>query len=193
MSTRFVLEPAWSWPVVALIAIGLVALVLLTYPPRVKHLPVTTRRMLIGLRLAAAVLLIFAMLRPEIQYLETDTRDAVLYVLRDKSRSMTTPDGPGGKSRRETLVSTLMTSRDQLEELGESLDIQYFDFDSQLRPGELLEPTVKPDGEWTALGFSLDELLKETQTGKQIIGIVLEVGDVVAIKIINSVITTLLS
>lgn len=173
MSTRFVVEPAWSWPVVALIAIGLVALVLVTYPPRVKHLPVTTRRMLIGLRLAAAVLLIFAMLRPEIQYLETDTRDAVLYVLRDKSRSMTTPDGPGGKSRRETLVNTLTTSRDQLEKLGESLDIQYFDFDSQLRPGELLEPTVKPDGEWTALGFSLDELLKETQTGKQIIGIVL--------------------
>ncbi len=173
MSTRFVVEPAWSWPVVALIAIGLVALVLLTYPPRVKHLPIGTRRTLIGLRLAAAVLLIFAMLRPEIQYSETDTRDAVLYVLRDKSRSMTTPDGPGGKTRRETLVSTLTSSQDQLEELAESLEIQYFDFDSQLRPGALNEPTIEPDGEWTAIGFSLDELLKETQTGKQVIGIVL--------------------
>jgi hypothetical protein len=173
VSTRFVVEPAWSWPVVALIAIGLVALVLLTYPPRVKHLPIGTRRTLIGLRLAAAVLLIFAMLRPEIQYSETDTRDAVLYVLRDKSRSMTTPDGPGGKTRRETLVSTLTSSQDQLEELAESLEIQYFDFDSQLRPGALNEPTIEPDGEWTAIGFSLDELLKETQTGKQVIGIVL--------------------
>ncbi len=173
MSTRFVVEPAWSWPVVALIEIGLVALVLLTYPPRVKHLPIGTRRTLIGLRLAAAVLLIFAMLRPEIQYSETDTRDAVLYVLRDKSRSMTTPDGPGGKTRRETLVSTLTSSQDQLEELAESLEIQYFDFDSQLRPGALNEPTIEPDGEWTAIGFSLDELLKETQTGKQVIGIVL--------------------
>ena len=74
MTTRFVVEPAWSWPVVALIAIGLVTLVLLTYPPRVKHLPIRTRRLLIGLRLAAAVLLIFAMLRPEIQYSETDTQ-----------------------------------------------------------------------------------------------------------------------
>ena len=173
VSTRFVVEPAWSWPVVVLLAIGLVALVLLTYPPRVKHLPIATRRTLIGLRLAAAVLLIFAMLRPEIQYSETDTRDAVLYVLRDKSRSITTPDGPGGKSRRETLVNTLAGSKSQLEELGESLEIQYFDFDSQLRPGELDEPSVEPDGEWTAIGFSLDELLKETQTGKQVIGIVL--------------------
>ncbi len=112
-----------------LIAIGLVALVLLTYPPRVKHLPARTRRTLIGLRLAAAVLLIFAILRPEIQYSETDTRDAVLYVLRDKSRSMTTPDGPGGKSRRETLINTLAGSKSQLKELGESLEVQYFDFD----------------------------------------------------------------
>ena len=172
-TTHFVVEPAWSWPVVVLIAIGLLALVLLTYPPRVKHLPIGTRRTLIGLRLAAAVLLVIAMLRPEIQYSETDTRDAVLYVLRDKSRSMTTPDGPGGKSRRETLVSTLASNEDQLEELGESLEIQYFDFDTQLRPAELNGPPVQPDGEWTAIGFSLDELLKETQTGKQVIGIVL--------------------
>lgn len=173
MSTRFVLEPAWSWPVVVLIAIGLVMLVLLTYPPRVRHLPLGTRRTLIGLRLVAAVLLIFAMLRPEIQYSETDTRDAVLYVLGDKSRSMTTPDGPGGKTRRETLVSTLETSRDQLEKLGEDLEVRYFDFDSQLRAGELGSLKAKPDGEWTAIGFSLDELLKETQSGKQVIGIVL--------------------
>ena len=74
MSTRFVVEPAWSWPVVVLIAIGLVTLVLLTYPSRVRHLPIGIRRTLIGLRLVAALLLIFAMLRPEIQYLETDTR-----------------------------------------------------------------------------------------------------------------------
>ena len=173
MSTRFVVEPAWSWPVVVLIAIGLVMLVLLTYPPRVRHLPLRTRRTLVGLRLLAAVLLIFAMLRPEIQYSETDIRDAVLYVLGDKSRSMQTPDGPGGKTRRETLVSTLTSNKNQLEDLGESLEIRYFDFDSQLRPAELQGPAIPPDGEWTAIGFSLDELLKETQSGKQVIGIVL--------------------
>jgi uncharacterized membrane protein len=173
VSTRFVVEPAWSWPVVVLIAIGLVTLVLLTYPSRVRHLPIGIRRTLIGLRLVAALLLIFAMLRPEIQYLETDTKDAVLYVLGDKSRSMTTPDGSGGKTRREVLVSTLLSNKDQLEKLSKSLEIQYFDFDSQLRPAELNGPANPPDGDWTAIGFSLDELLKETQNGKQVIGIVL--------------------
>ena len=173
MSTRFVVEPAWSWPVVVLIAIGLVTLVLLTYPPRVRHLPLGIRRILIGLRLLAALLLIFAMLRPEIQYSETDTKDAVLYIVGDKSRSMTTPDGPGGKTRRDTLVNTLVSNSDQLEKLGKLLEVRYFDFDSQLRPAELNGPPVEADGEWTAIGFSLDELLKETQNGKQVTGIVL--------------------
>lgn len=173
MSTHFVVEPAWNWPVVVLIAIGLVVLVLWTYPPRVQHLPIRIRRILIGLRLLAALLLIFAMLRPEIQYSETDTKDALLYILGDKSRSMTTPDGPGGKSRRETLVSTLSANAEPLKELGKSLEIRYFDFDAQLRPAELNGPPVPPDGDWTAIGFSLDELLKESQNGKQIIGIIL--------------------
>lgn len=173
MSTRFVVEPAWSWPVVALIAVGLVTLVLLTYPPRVRHLPPGTRRLLIGLRLLAAALLIFAMLRPEIQYIEIDTKDAVLYILGDKSRSMTTPDGPGGKTRRETLVSTLTGNRDQLDELGKSLEIRYFDFDAELRPAELNGTAAPADGEWTAIGFALDALLRETQNGKQVVGIVL--------------------
>lgn len=173
MSSRFVVEPAWNWPVVALIAIGLITLVLLTYPPRVRHLSVATRRTLIALRLIAALLLIFAMLRPEIQYSETDTKDAVLYVLGDRSRSMSTPDGPGGKSRRETLSSTLSNSEKQLESLNDLIEIQYFDFDSQLRPAELNGEPTPPDGDWTAIGFSLDELLKETQSGKQVVGIIL--------------------
>jgi len=173
VSTRFVVEPAWSWPAVALIAIGLVTLVLLTYPPRVRHLPLGTRRLLIGLRLLAAALLIFAMLRPEIQYIETDIKDAVLYILGDKSRSMQTPDGPGGKTRRESLVGTLTSNGDQLEELGRSLEIRYFDFDAELRPAELNGPAAPADGEWTAIGFALDALLRETQNGKQVVGIVL--------------------
>jgi hypothetical protein len=173
VSTRFVVEPAWSWPAVALIAIGLVTLVLLTYPPRVRHLPLGTRRLLIGLRLLAAALLIFAMLRPEIQYIETDIKDAVLYILGDKSRSMQTPDGPGGKTRRESLVGTLTSNGDQLEELGRSLEIRYFDFDAELRPAELSGPAAPADGEWTAIGFALDALLRETQNGKQVVGIVL--------------------
>lgn len=173
MSTRLVVEPAWSWPLVALIAIALLALVLLTYPPRVRHLSQNTRRTLIGLRLTAALLLIFAMLRPEIQYSETDTKDAVLYVLGDRSRSMSTPDGPAGKSRRDTLNSTLTSSRKQLESLNELIEIQYFDFDAQLRPADLTGTHTATDGDWTAIGYSLDELLKETQSGKQVVGIIL--------------------
>ncbi|MDA0281835.1 MAG: glutamine amidotransferase [Planctomycetota bacterium] len=173
MSTRFVVEPVWSWPVVVLIAVGLVTLVLLTYPPRVRHLTAGTRKSLIGLRLVAAVLLVVAMLRPEIQYSETDTKDAVLYILGDQSRSMTTPDGPGGKTRRDTLVSTLKFNAERLEELSKSLEVRFYDFDSELQSRDPGAISDKAEGEWTAIGFSLDALLKETQNGKQVIGIVL--------------------
>ncbi len=53
----FHLDPIWSYPLVLSAIAGMIALVLLTYPARVRHLPAPWQRGLLGLRLATALVL----------------------------------------------------------------------------------------------------------------------------------------
>lgn len=170
MDTRILFEPVWSWPMVALAAIALIVMVLVTYPPRVRHLSGGWRKTLIGMRLASAALLIFAMLRPSLQFRETDSQAAVLIVLTDSSRSMTTPDGPGGLTRREALLQTLQESEEPLKDLGEEVELRYLDFDEALKPIDT--PGKEADGRFTALGKVLDDLRRE-DPGERVVGVVL--------------------
>jgi hypothetical protein len=166
-------EPVWSWPAVILTAIVLCAVVLLTYPKRVAHLPKLQRRLLLGLRLLAAGLIVLALLRPGLRYQDTDRRDAVLLVMSDASRSMQTPDGPAGITRREQLLATLKESEQQFADLAEDLQIRRFDFDDKLTIAE--NPTAETGGRQTAMGFALNELHRETKSGNVIS--VLLIGD----------------
>ena len=136
MDSKFAIEPVWSWLTVALIAVGLMGLVALTYPSRVKHLATGTRRFLIAMRLLAAGLLVVAMLRPEVQYTEHDLKSAVMFVVGDSSRSMTTKDGPQQTTRRETLVKMLDENAERFQKIETLIEIRKFDFDSELRPME---------------------------------------------------------
>ncbi len=170
-SVRLTLSPVWSWPWVAAAVVVMLTVVLWTYPPRVKHLPPWTRRLLMGIRLTAMLVLIFAMLRPALQFEEKDERGAVLIVLMDSSRSMTTPDyGPDRISRREGLVRTLVDNEEILTELGETLEIHYLDFDTAITPTDA--PGVEAEGRFTGIGKVIDELRQEEMT-KQLVGIVL--------------------
>ncbi|MBI1313932.1 hypothetical protein GC176_21775 [bacterium] len=174
METRFVLEPVWSWPLVTLAAIALPLLVLLTYPQRVRHLPPRTRRFLISLRLLAAGLLVVAMLRPELRFTEKKASQTSLAVLLDSSRSMTTPDGPGGITRREAALERLTASSQLLEKLGSLTSIRYFDFDSELRalnerPAADDKAASAAAGEQSAIGYSLEALERDLQ-GERLIG-----------------------
>ncbi|MFK7817492.1 MAG: hypothetical protein AB8G99_02135, partial [Planctomycetaceae bacterium] len=166
-------EPVWSWAAVILTAILLFAVVLLTYPKRVAHLPKVQRRLLIGLRLFAAGMIVMALLRPGLRYQDTDRRDAVLLVMSDASRSMQTPDGPAGTTRREQLVATLKESEQQFSDLAEDLQIRRFDFNDELTPIE--SPAKETGGRLTAMGFALNELHQETKSGN-VIGVLL-IGD----------------
>ena len=145
-------------------------MVLATYPRRVRHLPVFYRRLLLGLRLAAVVVLALAMLRPAIQLSETDKKSAVLIVLTDASRSMNTKDGPGAVTRRQALLKTLAECDGQLAALGDEIEVRYFDFAEQLSAVE--KPSEDADGKQTAIGAAMESLLKETQA-KRIIAVYL--------------------
>ncbi len=165
-----IFEPIWSWPVAVLAIIGLLGLVLLTYPQRVRHLPTGWRRALISLRLAAAVVLALSMIRPAIQWSETDKKSLALFVLFDDSRSMNTADGPGNSTRRQAGIKTLAKCKSQLEKLGEELEVRYFDFDKELR--EVKTPQATAEGEQTAIGAVMEELLHQTQS-QRLAGIIL--------------------
>ncbi|HUQ69651.1 MAG TPA: hypothetical protein VM165_09015, partial [Planctomycetaceae bacterium] len=79
-------EPVWAWPVVTLVTVGLGALVYVTYRRQADVLPQGSRRLLLGLKLAAVVALLFAMLRPALQFSKTDENSAQLLIAVDVSR-----------------------------------------------------------------------------------------------------------
>ena len=167
------LEPVWPlWVVIPTIA-GLLALVLLTYPQRLRHLKPWDRRLLLGLRLAGVALLALAMLRPYVLLPKTEGETRFLYIIADRSRSMKIPDGAGrsgGNTRRQELVKTIEDAQDAFEKLGKNVEIRYFDFSARLTPTEKLEE--KADGSETDIAGALQELLRQTD-GKRVLGVIL--------------------
>ncbi len=161
MDVHLVFTPVWSWPLVVLAASGLYGLVLWTYPPRIRAFSAGKRRLLLGLRLLGATVLLFAMLRPALEFSEIDERGAQLVFLTDQSRSMNTPDGPAGTTRRQQLLKTLEEIAPSLKSLGEKVDIRFIEFAETSTAVEKLDPAS--DGRFTAIGLALDELRKEDQ------------------------------
>lgn len=168
---RLVVEPVWGWPVVVVTSVLLLGLMLWSYPPRVRHLPLGWQRMLIALRFLAALVLVFAMLRPAIEYSETDEESAQITVLADGSRSMTTRDVPGGLTRRESLSRLLDENQELLKKLGERMEVRFLDFATDLAPvtGAVGD---KADGQFTAIGKILD-LLREEDSGRRLVSVFL--------------------
>lgn len=167
---RLIVEPVWNWPWVMLAAAAMLTFVLATYPQRVRHLSPAWRWTLLGLRTLAALTLVFCMLRPSIQISETDRRQSEIAVLMDCSRSMNTPDSPGGLTRREALVKLLQDNQQVWSELSKEVDLKLFDFADELRP--IQSPENKADGKLTAIGKALNEL-KEQSRGDRLASVIL--------------------
>ncbi len=165
-----IFQPIWSWPTVVIVILAMLLLVGLTYPQRVRHLPVGSRRFLIGCRLLAAALLGWAILRPAVQYTQSNENTAVLYVLADASRSMQTADGPGNSTRRSQVVENLIAAQPQFADFGETIEVRLFDFSDGLTPME--KPQDAAEGEQTAIGSVLETLLEEAQS-ERVVGVLL--------------------
>lgn len=164
-------DPVWNWPIAGALSLALLGVVLLTYPQRVRHLPMRTRRTLIALRVLSALVLAFAMFRPAVQYTEKDERGARLVFLLDASRSMTTPDGPKGATRREALVALLKDHEEELKTIGEQVDLQLLDFADEAVPTSTI-PRSDGTGKYTAIGKALSEVFKQ-DSSRRLVGVVL--------------------
>jgi hypothetical protein len=159
---HLIVEPVWSWIAVAAASAVLLALVLLTYPSAVRNLPPFHRRFLLFLRLASVVALVLAMIRPALEFRNTDRSRASLIIASDVSQSMTTPDCAGGATRRKALLERLEECRASLEQLGKSIEVRYVDFDES--PKQVEQPSQQALGTQTAIGVLLDSIAHESQS-----------------------------
>jgi hypothetical protein len=152
-------EPVVWTPV--LLAAGVVTAVLLlrVYQTRIAHLPTWAQRTLITLRILGWLVLLLLLFRPRLQYSEADQRQLLFAIVGDRSRSMSVRDGPAGLSRREQMLQTLAECRTELEAVGKLAEVRQFDFDADLQA--IKERTVETPGEMTAIGVTLDSVLKQ--------------------------------
>lgn len=158
---HFFVEPIWSLPVVALISLGLIALVLATYREQLKRLPPGVARLLLGLRLLSVVVLIFAMFRPAIQKSDEDESPVQLLIASDVSRSMNTTDMPGGVSRFKAVRADLAKNEPKWKELGKQIQVRQFDFAREIAA---YDPALdEGKGDQTAFGKVLEDILRESR------------------------------
>jgi hypothetical protein len=102
------------------------------------------------------------MIRPVLEFRNRDSTRGTLYIAADTSQSMTTPDGPGGTTRRKALLDRLEECRASLEKLGTSIQIRYVDFAD--RPNPVDRPSEVADGTQTAIGSLLEWIVHESQS-----------------------------
>ena len=158
------------------IVTGLVLLALLALGPSPSKASLRRRATLAALRTAAIVLVLLAMLRPTLVTTEAKKEKATLVLMADQTRSMSVRDGLGGKTRWDSLRSTLDDAAPALRDLARDFEVKAYAFDSETHPAEVREGQVHlpdtPEGRETAIGAALDDVLRQ-EGGKRLLGIVL--------------------
>ena len=157
--------PIWPWPVIFLVGL---TLAVLAYWTHVHGMPL--RRLLLGLRWLAIALAVFAMVRPSLVFKKTLKQSSVLVVLADKSRSMTLRDTWNAQSRWEAMSKLLLDADPEFERLAQDVQIRRFVFDRSVSETPLA--AEEPDGEKSALGDALQEVMQRT-AGERLAGIIL--------------------
>lgn len=171
---RFSVTPVVGWWLV--VSLLLILIGLLFFGPAPDRARRNRRVALFFLRLLVILLVAFAMLRPTLVWTKITKQAATLVVLADRSRSMLVTDMVGKKSRWEAVQTSLKESLPALDSLAKDLDIKFYEFGSEVHPVEYrpgkLELPAAPEGLQTAIGSSLEQVLK-AQAGKRLAGVIL--------------------
>lgn len=171
------LSPVGNYFLVALLAVLLAAL-LAVGPARDKLTP-GRRRVLLFIRAGVILLLVLAMLRPTLVHTETTRQSATVIFLADRSRSMQVTDAAGKKSRWEAMTTALEDLRPDLLDLQREFEVKLYTFDAETEPlaldDEPLELKAPPEGQQTAIGAALEDVLRH-EAGKRLAAVVL-LGD----------------
>ena len=167
------INPVWSWPFLLLCCLLLAAVLAAGYPRRIRHLGSGRQRLLIVLRAAVLLALLFLMLRPSVELVSQDRSDSVIYVVTDTSQSMQTPDGAGGKTRFEEQTDLLAAADSLLARIGETVEIRHRSYDDSLRITE--SGPEQMDGSTTSLANALEGLHAESTSDN--VTMILMLGD----------------
>ena len=161
--------PSWLlWAVVAFVLLALLAV----GPGKQRTTP-RRRWTLTALRAGAILVVLFAMLRPTLVYTQKTPLAASILLLIDLSRSMTVPDEVNGQTRYQAMQRTLDEARPVLGQLADRFEIKAYGFDRDVRPLEITGGRIAlpatPDGDQSAIGQSLDTVLRQ-QAGDRLMG-----------------------
>ena len=128
------------------------------------------------LRAAVIVMILLAMLRPTLIYTQTKKQDATLVVLADQSRSMSVPDAVGNKTRWDALRDALTDAAPALAKLQNEFELKAYTFAADVHEARVekgvIELPDKPEGQQTAIGAALEDVLRR-EAGKRLLGVVL--------------------
>lgn len=144
---------------------------------RDKKLSGRKKWLLFILRASVILILFWILLRPTAISTVITRDSSSVIVLLDDSRSMSVPDATDAKqSRYAVAVETLASNAESVNRLKNELDLQFYLFDSGIKPVSSTDgaftPPPTPLGELTAIGKSLDDLLRQ-QAGKRTLGVIL--------------------
>jgi hypothetical protein len=163
-----------SYLLVAVAAVVLLAL-LLVGPGR-QRLSRGRRLVLAGIRVLVILLMLVALVRPTLVYTKTTKQSATVVVLADKSRSMSVPDEVNGRTRWDALQHTLQDAQPALKSLAQDYEIKAYTFDAETHPVQVADGQIqlgeKPDGQQTAIGSALEDVLRQ-EAGKRLLGVLL--------------------
>ncbi|MFT5524515.1 MAG: putative membrane protein [Pirellulaceae bacterium] len=177
MNGHWHLQPAFSYPVLALVVLGL--LVVLVLRPTFGKLTAWQRMALVGTRMLVVLLILLALLRPTRVHTSRESLTATLIILFDKSRSMQLPSSTQGKDRWQDQIDALVNATPNLKAISEKLELKIYAYDSELHSiefdGQALKLPESADGEQTDIGSAIHEAVTR-EAGNRLAGVVL-LGD----------------
>jgi uncharacterized membrane protein len=158
-------DPAYPWsisgvglPALILVALALAGMTIWTY----LGVPGATRRrvmIVLGLRLAALIIAILALLRPSFAYRDDLRTPSLLLIDLDASASMTVQDEIGSQSRWARMQTILRQCESTFDELRDKHNIQVV-FSAFAGDVSDYDPSRPPDGKRTDFGFLLNQTLE---------------------------------
>ncbi|MCK4301021.1 MAG: VWA domain-containing protein, partial [Planctomycetes bacterium] len=167
LNSQVVSAPTW-WQVVVLATCAVAVISAVIFYLRVARLlRPTVLAALLGLRLAAVLVLILSLLEPVLSVERVQTERTGLALLVDTSRSMGIADYPNLPSRLEQVKRALLAKDTAIDRLQRSFKVSWYAFDAQPRqlPSRDAVRALAAEGEATNLTATVRAAARELKAG----------------------------
>jgi hypothetical protein len=168
-------SPIGPWPVVAVTAVGIMALTVWAYWRRMRGTSGGWRWVALGLRVAAVLLCLVASVRLSVVIREKTKQRASIVFLLDDSSSMTITDEANSSRRWDAARRVLEQGQAAARVAAPDLDVKTYRFNAALAEHRT-QDDAPPQGRETALGAALMEVVSRQMGSKLAALVVLSDG-----------------